>query len=64
MIEGLERVARADLSHAYGSADDVPDLLHRMTGTDETDVITVHPGGIAHLLGDMADIQATIAAIT
>lgn len=92
MIEGLERVAWAELSHAYGSADDVPDLLRRMAGTDETDVITaqeelrgsilhqgsvctataptvpflgalladpatVHPGGIAHLLGDMADIR-------
>jgi hypothetical protein len=92
MIEGLERVAWAELSHAYGPADDVPDLLRRMAGTDETDVITaqeelrgnvlhqggvctataptvpflgalladpatVHPGGIAHLLGDMADIR-------
>ena len=89
MIEGLERVAWAELSHAYGSADDVPDLLRRMAGTDETDVITaqeelrarilhqggvctattptvpflgalltgVHPGGIAHLLGDMADLR-------
>lgn len=89
MIEGLERVAWAELSHAYGSAGDVPDLLRRMAGTDETDVITAqeelrarilhqgsvctataptvpflgalltgaHPGGIAHLLGDMADIR-------
>jgi len=92
MIEGLERVAWAELSHAYGPADDVPGLLRRMAGTDETDVITaqeelrgsvlhqggvctataptvpflgtlladpatVHPGGIAHLLGDMADIR-------
>lgn len=92
MIEGLERVAWAGLSHAYGSADDVPDLLRRMAGTDESDVVsaqqelrgsilhqgtvcaataptvpylgalladpaTVHPGGIVHLLGDMADIR-------
>jgi hypothetical protein len=92
VIEGLERVAWAELSHAYGPAGDVPDLLRRMAGTDETDVITaqeelrgsilhqgsvctattpavpflgalladparVHPGGIAHLLGDMADIR-------
>jgi hypothetical protein len=92
MIEGLERVAWAELSHAYGSAEDVPDLLRRMAGTDEVDVVTaqqelrarilhqgsvcgataptvpilgvlladpanVHPGGIVHLLGDMADIR-------
>lgn len=85
-------MAWAELSHAYGVADDVPDLLRRMAGSDEVDVVTaqeelrgsilhqggvctatvpavpflgtlladpatVHPGGIVHLLGDMADIR-------
>jgi hypothetical protein len=92
VIDGVERVVWAELSHAYGPADDVPDLLRRMAGADEVDVIaaqeelracivhqggvdtatapavpflgalladpaTVHPGGIVHLLGDMADIR-------
>ena len=36
MLEGLDEVSWADLSHAYGSADDVPVLLRRAgSGGDE-----------------------------
>ncbi|AVT38436.1 hypothetical protein [Plantactinospora sp. BB1] len=91
MLDGLDRVPWAELTHAYGRANDVPDLIRRIGGPDEEDALyalyelrarilhqgnvcpatapavpflaalldhpaTTDPGGIAHLLGDMAQI--------
>jgi hypothetical protein len=35
MLEGLDRINWSDLTHAYGSAEDVPDLLRDLASTDE-----------------------------
>ncbi|MEO3925032.1 hypothetical protein ABGB07_14370 [Micromonosporaceae bacterium B7E4] len=91
MLDELDRVSWTELTHAYGPAGDVPDLIRRVAGPDEEDALqslyelrarilhqgnvcsatapavpflaalldepaTTDPGGIAHLLGDMADI--------
>ncbi|MEE6257655.1 HEAT repeat domain-containing protein [Plantactinospora sonchi] len=91
LLDELDRVPWAELRHAYGTADDVPELLRRVAGPDEEDAVqalyelrasvlhqgnvcsatapvvpflgalladpaTTFPDGIAHLLGDMADI--------
>src|SRR5690349_1585950 len=35
MLEGLDRIDWSKLTHAYGSAEDVPDLLRQLASEDE-----------------------------
>ncbi|MFI8182363.1 hypothetical protein OG539_39885 [Actinacidiphila glaucinigra] len=35
VFAGLDRIARPQLHHAYGPADDVPDQLRALAATDE-----------------------------
>ncbi|MEV6393391.1 PBS lyase [Streptomyces sp. NPDC051907] len=63
MFEGIDEVDWASLGHAYGPADDVPDLLRGLASTDPAERETALDGmyGAVHHQGDVYD--ATLACI-
>src|SRR5262245_50685583 len=39
VLSGLDAVGWRELEHAYGAAEDVPELLRRIGGTDQDDAV-------------------------
>ena len=63
MFEGLDRIDWASMNHAYGSAEDVPELLRHLVSSDpeEREMALGGMYGAVHHQGDIYD--CTIAAI-
>ena len=63
MFEGLDRINWASMNHAYGSAEDVPELLHRLVSNDpeERELGLGGMYGAVHHQGDIYD--CTVASI-
>jgi len=63
MFEGLDRIDWASINHAYGSAEDVPELLRHLVSSDpeEREMALGGMYGAVHHQGDIYD--CTIASI-